>query len=108
MDFLQDSSYINNTYSSLNVMIKKDINIENRYIIIFDDTINTGATHNKIVACLKSKNFKEIKIFIPFNKLHRRLIKLKIDYTEFEIKNVLIVGHGIKLNKKYRTLKNVV
>ncbi|UPA17908.1 hypoxanthine phosphoribosyltransferase [Borrelia puertoricensis] len=109
IDFLQASSYKNKTFSSLNVIIKKDIdiNIQNSYVIIFDDIIDTGLTYEKIVAHLKTKNPKEIKICTLFNKPSRRLIKLKIDYAGFEIENDFIVGYGIDFNEQHRTLKNI-
>ncbi|AHH13919.1 hypoxanthine phosphoribosyltransferase [Borrelia nietonii YOR] len=109
IDFLQASSYKNKTHSSLNVLIKKDIDIDikDSYVIIFDDIIDTGLTYDKIITYLKTKNPKEIKICTLFNKPSRRLIELKIDYAGFEIENDFIVGYGIDFNEKHRTLKDV-
>ncbi|AGT27397.1 hypoxanthine phosphoribosyltransferase [Borrelia miyamotoi] len=109
IDFLHVSSYNNKTHSSSKVLIKKDIdvNIENSYVILFDDIIDTGLTYKKIIEHLKSKNPKEIKICTLFNKPSRRLTKLKIDYIGFEIANYFVVGYGIDFNEKHRTLKNV-
>ncbi|BCR21849.1 hypoxanthine phosphoribosyltransferase [Borrelia sp. HM] len=109
IDFLQVSSYHNKTQSSLKVLIKKDIdvNIENSYVIIFEDIIDTGLTYTKILEHLQRKNPKEIKICTLFNKPSRRLTKLNIDYTGFEIDNHFVVGYGIDFNEKHRTLKNV-
>ncbi|ACH93366.1 hypoxanthine phosphoribosyltransferase [Borrelia duttonii] len=109
IDFLQASSYGNKTLSSLNVLIKKDIeiNIENCYVIIFDDIVDTGLTYKKIIAHLQTKKPKEIKICTLFNKPSRRLTEIKIDYTGFEIQNDFIVGYGIDFNEKHRTLRSV-
>nr|BAI66716.1 hypoxanthine-guanine phosphoribosyltransferase [Borrelia sp. BF16] len=109
IDFLQTSSYGNKAHSSLNVIIKKDIdiNIENSYVILFDDIIDTGLTYKKIIEHLKTKNPKEIKICVLFDKPSRRLTELHIDYAGFEIDNHFIVGYGIDFNEKHRTLKDV-
>ncbi|QMU99201.1 hypoxanthine phosphoribosyltransferase [Borrelia sp. A-FGy1] len=109
IDFLQASSYGNKANSSLKVIIKKDIDIsiENCYVILFDDIIDTGLTYRKIIEHLKTKNPKEIKTCVLFNKSSRRLTKLKIDYVGFEIDNHFIVGYGIDFNEKHRTLKEV-
>ncbi|AHH10591.1 Hypoxanthine-guanine phosphoribosyltransferase [Borrelia coriaceae ATCC 43381] len=109
IDFLQASSYGDKTHSSLNVLIKKDIdiNIQNSYVIIFDDIIDTGLTYKKIISHLKTKNPKEIKICTLFNKPSRRLTELKIDYKGFDIENDFIVGYGIDFNENHRTLKDV-
>ncbi|AYE36293.1 hypoxanthine phosphoribosyltransferase [Borrelia turcica IST7] len=109
IDFLQASSYGNKAHSSLKVIIKKDIdiNIENCYVILFDDIIDTGLTYKKIIEHLKTKNPKEIKTCVLFNKPSRRLTELHIDYVGFEIDNHFIVGYGIDFNEKHRTLKDV-
>nr|BAL46141.1 hypoxanthine-guanine phosphoribosyltransferase [Borrelia sp. tAG158M] len=109
IDFLQASSYGNKSHSSLKVIIKKDIdiNIENCYVILFDDIIDTGLTYRKIIEHLKTKNPKEIKTCALFNKPSRRLTELHIDYVGFEIDNHFIAGYGIDFNEKHRTLKDV-
>ncbi|WKC57977.1 hypoxanthine phosphoribosyltransferase [Borrelia sp. P9F1] len=109
IDFLQASSYGTNAHSSLKVTIKKDIDIdiENCYVILFDDIVDTGLTYKKIIEHLKTKNPKEIKTCALFNKPSKRLTELHIDYVGFEIDNHFIVGYGIDFNEKHRTSKDV-
>ncbi len=109
IDFLQASSYGSGAYSSLKVSIKKDIdiNIENSYVIIFDDIIDTGLTYKKIIKHLKTKNPREIKTCALFNKPSKRLTELKVDYVGFDIDDHFVVGYGIDFNENHRTLKDV-
>ncbi|UER67597.1 hypoxanthine phosphoribosyltransferase [Borrelia sp. BU AG58] len=109
IDFLQASSYGTKAHSSLRVIIKKDIdiNIEDCYVILFDDIVDTGLTCKKIIEYLKMKNPKKIKTCALFNKPSERLTELQIDYVGFEIDNHFIVGYGIDFNEKHRTLKDV-
>lgn len=109
IDFLQASSYNKGLDSSLNVVIKKDveINIKDKDVILFDDIIDTGLTLTKIKSFLEVKEPKSLKICTLLDKPFRRRVSLKSDYVGFEIPDEFVVGYGIDYAERHRELKYI-
>ena len=106
IDFMQVSSYGNNTISSGNINIKKDLDesIENENIIIIEDIIDSGNTLKKLTEILKDRNPKSLKICTLLNKPSRRKVQINIDYNGFEIEDEFVVGFGLDYAQEYRNL----
>ena len=86
IDFIKVSSYgINNRESTGNIDFKLDIseNIENKNVIIVEDIIDSGFTLDYLYNHLKNKNPKSLKICVLLDKIERRKIDVKVDYTGF-------------------------
>lgn len=105
-EFIEASSYNNNTISNGNVVIKRDIatNIEGKNVLVIEDIIDTGRTLKKIVEHIKTKNPAMLKICALLDKPDRRIVDIKADYIGFEIEDVFVVGYGLDHAQKYRNL----
>lgn len=106
MDFMVVSSYGNGTNSSGTVKIIKDldVNIENKNVLIVEDIIDSGLTLSSLVAALKTRNPKSLKICTLLDKPERRKANIKVDYVGYVIEDKFIVGYGIDYDEKYRNL----
>ena len=106
MDFMVVSSYGNGTNSSGTVKIIKDldVNIENKNVLIVEDIIDSGLTLSSLVAALKTRNPKSLKICTLLDKPERRTAKIEVDYVGYVIEDKFIVGYGIDYAEKYRNL----
>ena len=106
MDFMSVSSYGNSTESSGTVKIIKDldVDIENKNVLIVEDIIDSGLTLSNLVAALKTRNPKSLKLCTLLDKPQRRTVDIPVDYVGFVIEDKFIVGYGIDYAEKYRNL----
>ena len=110
IDFMVVSSYGNDTESSGNVKIIKDINIDvaNKNIIIVEDIIDTGYTMQNLKELFKVRDCKAFKICTLLDKKERRQVEINADYVGFSVPNEFVVGYGLDFNGKYRNLEDIV
>lgn len=106
MDFMVVSSYAENTYSSGNVKILKDldIDIKDKEVLIVEDIIDTGYTLKKTKENLINRQAKDVKIVTLLDKPERREVEIKPDWSGFKIPNEFVVGFGLDFDQMYRNL----
>lgn len=110
VDFIQVSTYGNNTSSSGKFLLKKDLtlDIEGKDVIIIEDIIDSGYTISKLVDYLKEKNPASVKIATFIDKPARRQQNVVAQYVGFVIEeDYFIVGYGLDFSQKYRDLPYV-
>ena len=106
LDFISASSYGASKSSSGVVKIKFDpeINMYNANVIVIEDIVDTGNTLKYVVAKLKERGPKSIRICTMLNKEARRTTDLHADYVGFEIDDLFVIGYGLDFDQKYRDL----
>jgi hypoxanthine phosphoribosyltransferase len=107
IDFMAVSSYKDNTVSSGDVEILKDLTnpIRGKDVIIVEDIVDTGLTLFRLTEILGSRGANSIKIATLLDKPEPRIKKeLKIDYKGFEIPNKFVVGFGLDAANRWRNL----
>lgn len=110
VDFMQISTYGNDTSTSSNFILKKDLSfdIENKDVIIIEDIIDSGYTLSKLCKYLEEKNPASLKIATLIDKPARRKNEVKADYVGFVMnEDYFIVGYGLDYAQKYRNLPYV-
>lgn len=106
-DFMHVSSYADETYSSGNVKIVKDIDysITDKHVLVIEDIIDTGYSLGAIKKHLLSKNPKSLEIAVLLDKPERReSFEVIPDYIGFEIPDKFVVGFGLDYEQKLRNL----
>lgn len=106
MDFMAISSYGDDTKTSGEVKMVKDLDrsIEGRHIIIVEDIVDTGYTLKYLKAALETRKPASIKVCSLLNKESRRLVEVEPDYVCFEVGNEFVVGYGLDYAQFYRNL----
>ena len=106
VDFMTASSYGNNTESSRDVHILKDLddNIEGKDVLLVEDIIDTGNTLSKVVEILSLRGPNSIEICTLLDKPSRREKHVDVKWVGFEIPDEFVVGVGIDYAQKYRHL----
>ena len=97
LDFMSVSSYGNQTESSGRVKIVKDLDetLEGKDVIIIEDIIDSGRTLSYLMAMLKARNPKSLKLCTLLDKPDRRVTDVDVDYTGFVIPDKFVVGYGL-------------
>ncbi|GAB2564419.1 hypoxanthine phosphoribosyltransferase [Gracilibacillus alcaliphilus] len=106
MDFMDVSSYGNDTRSSGEVKIVKDLDtkVEGRDILIIEDIIDSGLTLSYLVDLFKYRKAESIKIVTLLDKPDGRTVDIKADVVGFQVPNEFVVGYGLDYQEKYRNL----
>ncbi len=106
VDFMTASSYGNNTESSRDVHILKDLddNIEGKDVLLVEDIIDTGNTLSKVMQILSLREPNSIQICTLLDKPSRREQEVNVKWVGFEISDEFVVGVGIDYAQKYRHL----
>ena len=106
IDFMQCSSYGDDTVSSGVVKITKDLDesIEGKDIIVVEDIIDSGRTLSYLMDLLKTRNPESIALCTLLDKPERRTHDVCVDYTGFQIPDEFVVGYGLDYAQKYRNL----
>jgi len=106
IDFMIISSYGNNTKSSGEIRIIKDLqkSIKNKNILIVEDIVDTGYTLDHLLKYLHSREPKDIRICTFLNKKCRRAVNIDIDFSAFEIGDEFVIGYGLDYAQRYRQL----
>ena len=110
VDFMQISTYGNDTSSSGEFVIKKDLSfdVENKHVIIVEDIIDSGYTLSKLVGYIKEKKPASLKIATFIDKPARRQQDICADYIGFVLNDdYFIVGYGLDYAQNHRNLPYV-
>lgn len=108
-DFIKVSSYGNDTISSGNIKISKDVDddVDGDNVLIIEDIIDTGKTLASLLELFKERNPKSLKLAVLLDKPDRRIAPVNVDYTCFVIPDEFVVGFGLDYAQKYRNLPYV-
>ncbi|HJW76220.1 MAG TPA: hypoxanthine phosphoribosyltransferase [Thermoleophilia bacterium] len=109
LDFMAVSSYGSSTDSSGVVRILKDLDttIEGRHVLVVEDIIDSGLTLSYLMKNLRSRRPASLEICALLTKPSRRRVDIGCRYVGFEIPDVFVVGYGLDLAERYRTLEYV-
>jgi hypoxanthine phosphoribosyltransferase len=106
VDFLEVSSYGDQTTSSREVRIVKDLRgeIEGRDVLVVEDIIDTGFTLSHVLAILGTRRPARLEVCALLDKPSRREAMVKARWTGFEIPDEFVVGYGIDYAQRDRNL----
>ena len=106
IDFMSVSSYGGGTSSSGVVRIVKDLDepLEGRDVIVVEDIVDSGRTLSYLMAMLKERGPRSLRLCTLLDKPDRRVVDVKVDYTGYQIPDKFVVGYGLDYDQKYRNL----
>ena len=106
IDFMQCSSYGGDTKSSGIVKLAKDLDepITGRHTIVIEDIIDSGRTLSHLVKLLGQREPASLELCTLLDKPDRRVVKVDVKYTGFEIPDKFVVGYGLDYDQKMRNL----
>ncbi len=109
IDFMNVTSYGNDTESSGEVRFLKDLDddIHGKNVVIVEDIIDTGYTLREVLKILKNRNPRSLKLCTLLDKVPRRKVPIEIDYNGFDIPDEFVVGYGLDYAQKYRNLNYI-
>ncbi len=109
IDFMAVSSYGDETVSSGDVRILKDLDrsVKGYDVVIAEDICDTGRTLKVVKELLLSRGAKSVKIACLLDKKERRVVEMEPDIIGFSIPDAFVVGFGLDYCQKMRNLPYV-
>ena len=106
VDFMDVSSYGQQSQSSGEVKIIKDLNttVQGRHVLVVEDIIDTGLTLKYLVDLLRHRKAESVKVVTLLDKPRRRKVDFKPDWVGFKVPDEFVVGYGLDYAEKYRNL----
>ncbi|HYP53739.1 MAG TPA: hypoxanthine phosphoribosyltransferase, partial [Pyrinomonadaceae bacterium] len=106
VEFIAISSYGSSTRTSGEVRLVKDLGvpIEGRDVLVVEDIVDTGLTLTYLLANLRSRGARTVKLAALLDKWERREREVAIDYLGFKIPDAFVVGYGLDFAERYRNL----
>jgi hypoxanthine phosphoribosyltransferase len=108
VDFFQTASYGSAT-SPGEVLVKKDVDLSlrGRDVLLVEDIVDTGHTLNTVLAMLRLRRPRSLKLCTLLDKPSRREAEVPIDYIGFTIEDHFVVGYGLDHDERWRNLPYV-
>ncbi len=108
-DFIAVSSYGQNTHSSGQVRLTRDLDssIEGKTVIVVEDILDTGMTLQYLLRLFQQRKPKHLRVAVLLDKPERRIADVRADYVGFTIPNEFVVGYGLDYSERYRNLPYV-
>jgi len=109
VDFLEASSYGNDTTSSREVRILKDLSgeIAGRDVLVVEDIVDTGFTLYHVTQLLRARGPRRLEICALLDKPARREVDIRATWIGFEIPDEFVVGYGIDYAQRNRNLPHI-
>lgn len=108
ISFLKVASYSGtNSTGEIKELIGLNENLSGRTVVILEDIVDSGHTMVDVVAQIKSKGAKEVKVATMLFKPAALKTQIKLDYVGKEIPNDFIVGYGLDYDRRGRNLKDI-
>jgi hypoxanthine phosphoribosyltransferase len=109
VDFLQVSSYGASTTSSGTVALVKDltIDISAKDVYIVEDIIDTGITLTDVIALVRARHPRSVKVVGLLSKPSRRKVEVQTDFIGIEIPDRFVVGFGLDFDERFRNLPEI-
>lgn len=109
IDFVGTSSYGEQTVSSGNVRLTREIGIDVRGkdVLIVEDIVDTGQTIACLVAHVRSLGARSVNICALLDKRARRQVEVAVAYCCYAAPDAFLVGYGLDFNERYRQLPGI-
>ena len=107
IDFMAVSSYgTGSRQSDGQVRITLDLttSIAGRNVLLVEDIIDSGNTIASVLAMLKTRRPKTLKVCTLLDKSERRESEVPVHYRGFSIPNKFVFGYGLDLDEYFRHL----
>lgn len=109
IDFVRLASYGSETSPGGELVFSKDLetSIKDKHVLIVEDIVDTGRSMDFLIRTFRERGPKSVRLAALVDKVERREVELKVDFTGFRLKKGFLVGCGMDYAEKYRELGGI-
>ncbi len=105
LDFAGVSSYGAGVTSGEPVFTRMThLDVRGRDVLVVDDILDTGKTLDRVTTHLRGFKPRRLRTCVLLDKKTRRQVKIRGNYTGFQIPDEFVVGYGLDFAERYRNL----
>jgi hypoxanthine phosphoribosyltransferase len=106
VDFIAVASYNDDTTHSGEVRLIMDVRhaVNGQHVLIVEDIVDSGLTMEYLLRVLGARHPASLRVCTMLRKPDRLQVPVAIDYVGFDIPDVWVVGYGMDLADRYRSL----
>ncbi|MEW9809199.1 MAG: hypoxanthine phosphoribosyltransferase [Candidatus Symbiodolus clandestinus] len=106
IDFMVVASYGEQTESSGNIRLLKDLESEvaGKDLLLVEDIVDSGCTLSRISQLLQQRSPRSLAICTLLDKPTRRKVAIEVQWSGFTIPDDFVVGYGLDYAQQYRHL----
>jgi hypoxanthine phosphoribosyltransferase len=109
IDFVGLSSYRDGLESTGTVEVTRplSVSVAGRDVLVVEDLVDTGTTLAALVADLRRRGARSVRVCALVDKPERRLTDVRADYVGFTGVRGFVAGYGIDRAERYRALPDL-
>ncbi len=109
LEFMAVSSYGASTHSSGVVRILKDLDrdLTGVHVLVVEDVVDSGLTLSWLLRNLRSRGPASVEVCALLRKPEAARTGVEVRYVGFDIPDEFVVGYGLDVAERYRTLPYV-
>ena len=107
IDFMAISSYgiaQRESTGAVRLIMDLEADIAGRDVLIVEDIVDSGRTMDYLLRTLWARKPATLRVCTLLNKPSRREVEVPLDYIGFDIPDRFVLGYGLDLDEKYRSL----
>jgi hypoxanthine phosphoribosyltransferase len=107
IDFMAISSYgiaQRESTGAVRLIMDLEADIAGRDVLIVEDIVDSGRTMDYLLRTLWARKPASLRVCTLLNKPSRREVEVPLDYIGFDIPDRFVLGYGLDLDEKYRSL----
>lgn len=105
VDFMAVSSYgSTTTQGAVRVLLDTRTDLAGKNVLIVEDIVDSGRTLAQLRALLLARHPMSLRTCALLSKPDRRRVDVPVEYIGFSISDVWVVGYGLDVGERYRTL----
>ena len=107
IDFMAVSSYgdgVRKSDGTVRITLDLLTDIHNRNVLLVEDIVDTGHTLSRVLDILSTRHPASLRVCCLLDKHERRMVKVPLDYTGFQIPDKFVVGYGLDMDEYWRNL----
>jgi hypoxanthine phosphoribosyltransferase len=104
LDFMSVASFVPGQGASVRLIKDLDDDITGSNVVLVEDVVDTGLTVNYVYSLLKARSPASLELCTLLDKPARRIADVPITYCGFTLPDKFVVGYGLDLDGRYRTL----
>jgi hypoxanthine phosphoribosyltransferase len=109
VDFIQVSSYGNQTHSSGVVTILKEpqLDMHGKAVVIVEDIIDSGLSMSEVYKYIHTRGASVVKVATFLDKPASRKVPFVADYVGVSIEPHFVIGYGLDYAERYRNIYEI-
>ncbi|HEX2252358.1 MAG TPA: hypoxanthine phosphoribosyltransferase [Thermoanaerobaculia bacterium] len=104
VDFIAVASYGGAARGDVRLVLDVRASLAGRHVLVVEDIVDSGHTLDYLLRTFRARNPASLRTCVLTRKPAAAEVEVPVDYLGFEIPDAWVVGYGLDLANRWRTL----